>query len=68
MPKKIKNTKIQTNYGTYLENAACRKFIKQNKQWRDNDPIGFELELINRFAVTQKPNPKNINLNEIPEE
>lgn len=37
-------------------NAACRKFIKENKNWRNDDPIGFELELLEKFGLSPKEN------------
>ena len=51
MPKKQSNKIIQTNYGDYVMNDATREFIQANRSWQQHDPIGFELELINRFAI-----------------
>ena len=57
MPKIQKIQKIHTNYGDYIKDVNCQKFIKQNKQWQENDPIGFIFELLEKFGTNPEKNP-----------
>ena len=51
---------IYTNYGDYLVNETTRDFIKQHRAWRNDDPIGFELELIERFGIKREHSQSNM--------